>query len=104
MKSILIFALFFLDIVAYSNDFIVPNDPYFKEQWNLHNNGPFRNKDKKGLIAGSDSAQILEAWNLILNDRNSGSISKIGEEIKIAFIDDGFDLKHEDLMQKNFEI
>ena len=78
----------------------LPNDPYFFEQWNLHNEGPFRNQDGKGRVNGSDSAHVLSAWQLLLEQQPTTQWSDLGSGIRIAIIDDGFDLHHEDLAGK----
>ena len=64
-----------------------PNDPYFPNQWHLNN--------EDGAVygySGNDHAHVLEAWNILLSFRNHK-----GEGVKLAIIDDGFDLEHEDL-------
>ena len=99
-KYLYLIILSILTTPLYSTELITPNDPYFKEQWNLHNEGPFRNKDKKGKVLGGDHAHVLEAWNFILQNNLQSSISDIGQSIKIAFIDDGFDIKHEEFEDK----
>ena len=64
-----------------------PNDPFFPNQWHLNN--------ENGIAlgyTGNDHAHVLEAWNLLL-----AFIGHAGIGVKLAIIDDGFDLEHEDL-------
>ena len=64
----------------------IPNDPLFTNQWHLHNNG------SNTSVSGSDHAHVAEAWEVLRAFKgNSG-----GKGIKLAIIDDGFDLDHED--------
>ncbi len=78
----------------------IPNDPYFAEEWQLHNNGPFTSTDGKGVITGGDHAHIAEAWALLARLGKAASASVIGENVRLGIIDDGFDLAHEDLASK----
>lgn len=65
----------------------IPNDPLFSNQWHLHNNG------SNSKLSGSDHAHVAEAWEVMMAFKgNSG-----GKGIKLAIVDDGFDLDHEDL-------
>jgi len=53
---------------------VVPNDPHFLQQW------------------GIDKVKIPLSWAI-----ETGGISKHGDPIVIAVLDDGFDLNHEDI-------
>lgn len=64
-----------------------PNDPFFANQWHLNN----ENGVALGYT-GNDHAHVLEAWD-ILKAFNVG----LGTGVRLAIIDDGFDLDHEDL-------
>ena len=63
-----------------------PNDPLFKNQWHLHNDG------SSSSVSGSDHAHVAEAWEAL--KALKGSIG--GKGVNLAIIDDGFDLNHED--------
>ena len=65
----------------------IPNDPLFSNQWHLHNDGT------NSQLTGSDHAHVAEAWEVLQTFK--GNIG--GEGIKLAIIDDGFDLDHEDM-------
>ncbi|MEW6508889.1 MAG: S8 family serine peptidase [Bacteroidota bacterium] len=56
------------------------NDPYFSDQWNLHNNGQY------GGTSNSD-IQALDAWKITKS--NSGII--------LAILDQGLEMNHPDL-------
>jgi len=62
-----------------------PNDPYFKEQWALHN---------LGIDGGTSRADIdaVRAWS-----RSHGS-----SDVVVGVIDSGVDLTHEDLRSNNW--
>lgn len=64
---------------------VFPNDPYFNEQWALHNTGQ---------SGGTPDADIdaPEAWDLA-----TGGTTSLGDEIVIAVIDGGVDLNHPEL-------
>lgn len=79
---------------------LVPNDIYFSSQWNLHNKGPGLTPLGNGRIQGSDHGRIAEAWGLLQELGLVQNISDIGKTIRLAVIDDGFDLQHEDLKDK----
>jgi subtilisin family serine protease len=79
---------------------MAPNDTYFTSQWNLHNKGPGATPMGKGIVSGSDHAHIAEAWGLLHELGLVKSVQDIGKNIRLAVIDDGFDLKHEDLSEK----
>ena len=79
---------------------VTTNDPYFKDQWQLHNEGPFTTLDGKGKINGADHAHIADAWALILDLELAKSVSEIGKDVRLAIIDDGFDLAHEEISSK----
>jgi len=65
----------------------VPADEHFFKQWHLHNWGGTADG-----LTGDDHAHVAEAWTLMRH-----FTGKMGEGIKLAIIDDGFDLDHEDL-------
>ncbi len=75
---------FYLKITYNASDF-TPNDEYFDKQWHLYNDG---NQGSKGL----DYTYALEAWRFL---KDNGI--EPGAGVKLAMIDDGFDLNHEDL-------
>ena len=67
-----------------------PNDPLFKKQWHLNNDS------SNHSVSGNDHAHVAEAWEILKTFRgNTG-----GDGIKLAVIDDGFDLDHEDLSEQ----
>jgi hypothetical protein len=68
----------------------VPADEHFFKQWHLHNWGGTADG-----LTGDDHAHVAEAWTLMRH-----FTGKMGEGIKLAIIDDGFDLDHEDLAGK----
>ena len=90
----------FVKTQLYSVDSIEPlylNDVYMKEQWNFHNTGNTTFADGQGIVNGNDHAHIAEAWRLL---RILGAVkrdSELGKDRKLAIIDDGFDIEHEDL-------
>jgi len=64
-----------------------PNDPFFPNQWHLNN------EDGAAFgYSGNDHAHVLEAWNVLMAFKDGK-----GTGVKLAIIDDGFDLDHEDL-------
>jgi subtilisin family serine protease len=79
---------------------LIPNDTYFTSQWNLHNRGPGVTPMGQGRIQGPDHAHIAEAWGLLHELGLASDVSDIGKSIRLAVIDDGFDLQHEDLKDK----
>ena len=90
----------FVRYQLYSVDSIDPlylNDPYMEEQWNFHNTGSITFADGKGTVSGKDHAHIAEAWRLL---RILGAVKNscgLGKDRKLAIIDDGFDILHEDI-------
>ena len=94
----------------YSVDSIDPlylNDTYMKEQWNFHNTGSTTFADGKATVSGKDHAHIAEAWRLLRILGAVSSDSELGKDRKLAIIDDGFDILHEDIQpgitaSKNF--
>ena len=64
----------------------IPNDPLFSNQWHLYNDGTNPN------VSGADSTHVAEAWEFLLQVK--GELG--GSTVKLAIIDDGFDLSHED--------
>ena len=84
----------------YSVDSINPlylNDPYMKEQWNFHNTGSITFADGKGTVSGKEHAHIAEAWRLLRILGAVKSNCELGKDRKLAIIDDGFDILHEDI-------
>ncbi|HYX34626.1 MAG TPA: S8 family serine peptidase [Oligoflexus sp.] len=79
---------------------LVPNDTYFTSQWNLHNEGPGLTPMGKARVQGNDHAHIGEAWGLLRDLGVVKNVRDIGKTIRLAVIDDGFDLQHEDLKDK----
>ncbi len=79
---------------------LIPNDTYFTSQWNLHNKGPGMTPMGQGLVQGDDHAHIAEAWGLLQELGLARNVSDIGKTVRLAVIDDGFDLQHEDLKDK----
>lgn len=65
----------------------LPNDTLFSNQWHLYNDGTNTN------VTGSDSAHVAEAWDILR--KLKGELG--GSTVKLAIVDDGFDLTHEDL-------
>ncbi|WP_395703306.1 S8 family serine peptidase [Aquabacterium sp.] len=62
---------------------IIPNDPLFADQWHLNNTGQAGPDGKPGL-AGEDLRATM-AWNYVT-----------GTGVRIAVVDDGLDIHHED--------
>lgn len=63
----------------------IPSDQYFFNQWHLHNFGD-------AALSGTDHAHVAEAWRVI-----KAFIGTLGSsDVKMAIVDDGFDLTHED--------
>jgi subtilisin family serine protease len=79
---------------------IIPNDTYFTSQWNLHNKGPGLTPVGQGEVQGPDHAHIAEAWSLLQELGLVDDVQDVGRSIRLAVIDDGFDLQHEDLKDK----
>ena len=65
----------------------IPNDPLFTNQWHLYNDGTNPN------VSGADSTHVAEAWDIMRKLKNEMG----GSTVKLAIIDDAFDLTHEDL-------
>lgn len=63
----------------------VPNDPYFSQQWNMLNTGQLNGK------TGTD-IKATEAWEI-----NNSPLTKNGDTLVVAVIDEYFALGHEDL-------
>ncbi len=64
---------------------VKPDDPYFSKQWYLFNDGT------DDELSGDDHTHVPGAWDVLENAKYS-----LGKDVKIAIIDDGFDLSHED--------
>lgn len=62
---------------------LIPNDPLFPDQWHLNNTGQAGPNGVAGL-AGED-LRVTMAWNHVT-----------GTGVRIAVIDDGLDISHED--------
>ncbi len=71
---------------------LIPNDTYFSKQWYLFNDG------KNFNLSGDDSCHVASAWAVLKK-----YAKKSNNKIKLAIIDDGFDLVHEDLKDKFIE-
>lgn len=63
---------------------VIPNDPLFPDQWHLRNAGQAGPSGTPG-VAGED-LRVPMAWN-----------SATGTGVRIAVVDDGLDIGHEDL-------
>ena len=63
----------------------IPDDALFFNQWHLHNFGD-------PSLTGTDHTHVADAWDLMLVFK--GELG--GSNVKLAIIDDGFDLTHED--------
>ncbi len=64
------------------------NDTYFNKSWHLFNDGT------QG-VQGKDHAFVADAWEYMI--KKWGMVSP-GANVKLAIIDDGFDLEHEDFV------
>ena len=65
----------------------IPNDPLFANQWHLNNDS------SNTSVTGNDHAHVSEAWEVLKAFK--GNLG--GKGVKLAIVDDGFDLDHEDL-------
>lgn len=65
-----------------------PNDPLFPNQWHLNNDS------SNTSVSGNDHAHVAEAWEVM--QAFKGNLG--GKGIKLAIVDDGFDLDHEDFV------
>lgn len=63
----------------------IPDDPFFFNQWHLHNFGD-------SSLTGTDHTHVADAWDIMFAFK--GELG--GSNVKLAIIDDGFDLNHED--------
>jgi len=63
---------------------VTPNDPLFAQQWHLKNTGQM-GQDNVAALAGED-LHVQTAWGAVT-----------GTGVRIAVIDDGLDIGHEDL-------
>jgi subtilisin family serine protease len=71
---------------------LIPNDPFFNLQWNMHNTG------QNGGLAGAD-IDATNGWGL-----GTSGVTATGDTIIVAIVDDGFDLEHEDIkFWKNYD-
>jgi hypothetical protein len=64
---------------------LVPNDPFFGNQWGMNNTG------QSSGVVGAD-IQATDAW-AISND----NVTALGDTIVVAIIDGSFDITHEDI-------
>ncbi len=64
---------------------LVPDDPFFAQQWNMQNTGQLNGKPGADINA-------TEAWAI-----NTSPLTKNGDTIVVAVVDEYFDLYHEDL-------
>jgi subtilisin family serine protease len=79
-----------IDTFVEEYDFSEPNDQLFQHQWHLQNEGQVVDVNWP-LKKGAD-AKVVDAWKRMGNMGSSN--------IKIAIIDNGFDLTHPDLKNK----
>ena len=86
-----------LDTTRLPLDALTPDDPYFGDQWTLHNEGPFTTADGRGDILGADHAHVAEAWQLLVRLGLADGVGDMGRDVRLAVLDDGFDLAHPDL-------
>jgi kexin len=63
---------------------VIPNDPLFRDQWHLQNTGQAGPNGVSG--ATGEDLRVLMAWNFAT-----------GTGVRIAVVDDGLDINHEDL-------
>jgi hypothetical protein len=63
----------------------IPNDPFFSQQWNMLNTGQLNGKP------GTD-IRATEAWTI-----NNSPVTKTGDTLVVAVVDEYFALQHEDL-------
>ncbi|HOW51616.1 MAG TPA: S8 family serine peptidase [bacterium] len=84
----------------YGIDPLTTNDPYFTDQWNIHSDGPYTSLDGKAQIRGGDNAHVAEGWRLMQLLGIVSGVSDLGAGMRLAVIDDGFDLLHEDLVDR----
>lgn len=64
---------------------LVPDDPYFNQEWNMLNTGG------TGGTAGAD-IDATDAWDI-----SHSHVTATGDTVVVAIIDNKFDLSHEDL-------
>jgi subtilisin family serine protease len=79
-----------LDTLLDEYELIAPTDDLFSQQWHIQNNGYVPGTNYR-LQRGAD-AKIYDAWRRI---GNLGS-----DRVKIAIVDNGFDINHPDLRTK----
>jgi hypothetical protein len=90
----------FVSTQLYSLDPLATDDPYFPDQWTLHNEGDFWTADERGYVGGADHAHVAQAWRLLQELGTAADVAQMGQDVRLAVIDDGFDLAHEDLAGK----
>jgi len=81
-----------LDTLLDEYEFIAPTDELFSQQWHIRNSGIVPGTNYR-LRRGAD-AKIYDAWRRL---GNMGS-----DRVKIAIVDNGFDINHPDLRTKIF--
>ncbi len=64
---------------------LVPDDPFFAQQWNMLNTGQLNGKPSADINA-------IPAWAI-----NTSPLTKNGDTIVVAVIDEYFDINHEDI-------
>jgi len=64
-----------------------PDDEAFDDMWDMHNTG------QEGGVVDAD-IDAPEAWEMA-----TGGSTRLGEEIVVAVVDGGVDIKHEDLVE-----
>jgi subtilisin family serine protease len=68
-----------------SSELLAKNEPYYKYSWHIDSKNSILNSKGYAIDANAD-IHIIEAWKLTE-----------GEGVKVAVIDDAFDVNHEDL-------
>lgn len=99
-KKFLILASCFLILASQASAAYFPDDPYFKNQWGLYNNGQnVGAKDGVMLKAWNEGADISapDAWEILYNKTPDNYIQTESDPVVIAIIDTGVDYNHEDL-------
>lgn len=91
---------YFVKPVLYGIDPLNTDDTYFTDQWQLHNNGPFTTLDGKAKIRSGDHAHVAQAWQLLKLLGINSQAADIASDLKLAVIDDGFDILHEEIANK----
>ena len=79
------------DMDAEVDHYILPGAQYWSQMWHLKNNGSIPDSPTIQIKRGADS-KVFEAWQLLDGYGNPS--------IKVAIIDNGIDIKHQDLRDK----